>query len=979
MPVHVARVIGRDGEVARLSGLLSETRRGRGSAVFLVGEGGIGKSRLAAEAAGIAVDQRMRVLRGRSGTIGPVVPLRPLSEALMPLFRGGDVADVLADPHLGPYRPVLGRLIPDLAEGHREGSSMVVLGEALLRLLTALGRDRANLLVMEDLHDADTETLAVLEYLIDNVDGLPVMLLGTVRAEECPAMDLARATARRRASTLLRLPLLSRDDVARMVGDCLRVPADEVPDEALERLWNDSVGNPFLVEELLQGMIGNGSLVRSESGWRADGDLRSDVSSALLWGTVRRIDRLGPQGLRLLSAASVLGRRFSLSVLQRMTGIDDHSLLSHLHAGVAAQLVVPDEPAPDWYAFRHPLTVESMLAQLTPASRAALSEQAADAIEALHPELPGSWCPLAAELRAAAGDDARAGRLFAAAGRRALTGGAVGSAITLLDRAERLLASGSDLTARAEALEHLIPALAEAGDFERAFSLTERPGELVRSGLGAPRVAALHTRLAKAAHLAGRWADGNAQIALARAQLGGAAERSHTASVDVTEAYLAVDTPGPERTKYAEKLARRAIEAAEAHGLPAVACEAWQLRGILARERDLDEATAYSRQALRIAERHNLPIHRIYAMSRIGGDRWLADGSTEGLEAVRAEAQRVGAITVVHITDGILYLHAVLGGRQADGARQSDECLATAARLRLGSVARYVLMAKATAAAHRADRAAMERELAEFERWDGSGSPEEPLAMGLAQVFCSLLEEDRARALQELGALSALEEKSPSVFHLAGRHGLGLFLDVLGGAAGRAQYAAVVDTAAGRMRWNRHFVLLAHAALLGREGRPDEALATAREAQELAAPLPLALHLGLRLLGEEAHEAGWGEPVDWLRRAEHYFQRASVPTVASACRALLRQMGASVRQHRDGSDRIPLPLRAQGVTVREYEVFQLLADRPSNKDIARRLHISPRTAEKHVASLIAKTFQDNRDALCDLSATLATSPGPEPA
>ena len=77
-----------------------------------------------------------------------------------------------------------------------------------------------------------------------------------------------------------------------------------------------------------------------------------------------------------------------------------------------------------------------------------------------------------------------------------------------------------------------------------------------------------------------------------------------------------------------------------------------------------------------------------------------------------------------------------------------------------------------------------------------------------------------------------------------------------------------------------------------------------------------------------------------------------------------------MHQHRAGTDRIPEELLAQGVTVREYEVFVLLADRLGNKDIAERLFISPRTVEKHIASLITKTGQANRSGLCAWSASL---------
>jgi DNA-binding NarL/FixJ family response regulator len=90
--------------------------------------------------------------------------------------------------------------------------------------------------------------------------------------------------------------------------------------------------------------------------------------------------------------------------------------------------------------------------------------------------------------------------------------------------------------------------------------------------------------------------------------------------------------------------------------------------------------------------------------------------------------------------------------------------------------------------------------------------------------------------------------------------------------------------------------------------------------------------------------------------------------VASACRAMLRRAGCPVTQHRRGSQDIPSGLRAAGVTVREYEILQLLTERLSNREIATRLHLSPRTVEKHVASLLIKTGQSDRIALGEYGA-----------
>ncbi len=127
------------------------------------------------------------------------------------------------------------------------------------------------------------------------------------------------------------------------------------------------------------------------------------------------------------------------------------------------------------------------------------------------------------------------------------------------------------------------------------------------AGLSASRLAVLHTRLAKVAHTAGRWADGNRQIARARAALGPTPDEADVAPVDVVEAFLALDTPGADRTRRAEKLARSAVDAAQRHDLPVVACQAWELLATVARERDPDEGLAMLGQALSTAERYATP------------------------------------------------------------------------------------------------------------------------------------------------------------------------------------------------------------------------------------------------------------------------------------------------------------------------------------------------------------------------------------
>ncbi|OLR92412.1 helix-turn-helix transcriptional regulator [Actinokineospora bangkokensis] len=964
-------IVGREPELDEIAAALAGAQRARGGAVFLVGEPGVGKTRLAAEAVGRALESGMVVLRGRGSTTGPAVPFRALSEALLSLARTAERG--LVD-QLGPYRSALGRLIPEWADGDADAGdgSLVVLAEATLRLAGLAGRGRGCLVVLDDLQDADVETLAVVEYLAGNLFGQPVALLATVRAEPGAALDLAHATARGGDGVVLGLRSLDRGQVTRIIAACLGTGTEQVSPAVADRLFADSAGNPLMVEELLHSMVAAGELVRGGDEWRFTGQFRGGVPPTLVHVITRRAERLGPRGVHLLSIAAVLGRRFPLSVVQRVSELDDRSMFSHLQSAVDAQLLHPDERGEDWYAFQHPLTAEALLTRLSPADRASLSARAADALVALHPDLPGELCSLVASLRVAAGDRWAAAGLYAEAARRALADGAPGSSIVLLEQAVSVLDDDA-AEDRAHAEEHrelhelLLFALAEAGQFDRAVHVasTLRP-------LGGTRDTArqvkVHVRLAWAAQVAGRWGEGVAQVAAARALLPPDPPAEDTVAIDAVDAYLTMSGPQPDRVRRSEELGRRAVTGAERIDDPSTACQALYAVGFVVRERDMVESDACFRRMLDIAAEHRLTSWRTYALIGLGGNAWLADGDPGPLETARAEALRTGGISLAHNAEAVLGLHTALTGDFDTAARRLAACGAESSRIKLVAVTRYVHMAGAVLAAHRGDRARMRARLDEFYRTGGGESPEAPLARGLAKVFCALLEEDLTGARAELDEIAADQAKQPSTFYLAGPHGLKVLLDALHGAADLSDVHRVAASPAGRMRWNRQFLHLAEAVLHGTQGSPADADRALAAHADAAARFPTARLLGLRLIAEPAIDTSWGDPATWLREAEAHFHRLDIAPVASACRALMRRAGAPVQQRRTGTERVPGNLRTLGVTVREYEVFELLAHRLPNKALAARLHISPRTVEKHVASLLMKTQIRDRGTLVEYAA-----------
>ena len=958
-------MVGREHEFATVERSLDAARAGRGGAIFVTGVSGVGKTRLVAAAADHGYAAGMTILRGRGSSVGPIVPFWSLTQAMMSLLR----ADLTINlDELGPYRPILARLLPDLGPSApgEAGASLAVLAEAVLRLLRLAGRGRGCLLILDDLQDTDAETLAVAEYLADNLEQLPALLLGTVRTDPSAALDLATSAARRGCAALVELHQLGQPEVARLAAACLGADSAEVPVQVAEYLWVGSAGLPLLVEELLSGMLRDGLLARGDQGWQVTGELRTTVPVTLARAMADRLERIGAQGRELLSIAAVLGRRFTLTVLHAATGLSDRTTLSHLHTEVTAQIVAPDEQTPGWYTFQHPLIVDALLSLLTDEQRSEYAARAADAVTAVFSGLPGEWCQSCAALRLQAGDSASAGRLFAEAGHRALLQGAASSAVTLLDKALELLAPDGDAQVQADAFSDLLHALAEAGQVERAVSSAGTLQQI--AGLLNNRAGArLHTQLAWAAVVAGRSADGMAQIGIARKLLGpGAADRD-TIPIDVVEAHLILDIPGTGPVQTAESLARRAADRAEAMNLPAVACQAWQLLGAVCRSRDPDEATACLERAWQIAVRHHLRIEEIHALIRLGNDDALRDGGMDRLEQASREASQAGAVTAGYLADGSLALQAVLRGEFAVADTLLDEVLEATTRLRLVEITQYALTVRAVLEAHRGMRREMDAALADLREWGGDVAQNVPRVYGLARAWCALLEENRPRATRELSIALAAEEKSPSIFQLTGRYGLNLLLGVLDGTVDRAGYQSVIAAPAGSLRWDRQFALFAGAVLSGREGRPAAAADAVAEAMRAGAPYPLGRHLGLRLVSEAALADGWGTPVSWLQGAEEYFHASGIAAVASACRALLRRAGAPAIQHRRGRQDIPPPLRSYGITVREHEILLLLAQRLSNREIAARLHLSPRTVEKHVASLITKTGQPDRIAVGELA------------
>jgi DNA-binding CsgD family transcriptional regulator len=918
-------VVGRDGELAALAEVFGQAASGPGVCVVVTGEAGVGKTRLVFEAAGQARERGQAVLAGRSTPTDRVSPLRPLGEALLDGLRDRRRPD---DPVLAPYLPALGTLVPHWAAGPAFPAvppAPVVLAEAMLRVARWLSPGRGAILVLEDMHWADRETLTVLEYLADHVAAFPVAVVLTARSDEPGSFGLGSALAR--DPLYLHLAPLADSYVAAMAAACLGV--DTAPEAILAGLRRNAAGLPLLVEDLV-GVAGR------------PGPLRY---AEIISGRLARLDA-GARGL--VEAAAVLGAEVDPGLPGQVSGLAPPAAADAVTAARASGLLTPVDGR---LAFRHALIRELVLAQLDPRDRARLCRRAAQTLEA-SAEGQGVISERLGELWIQAGEPRRAAAALRRAGRAARAAGAIAAAEALVRRA--LAVAPPDLAGAAR-LE-LLELLAVAG---RIDELTVVGAQALDDLAHDPDLtAAVHLLLARAAVGAG--AVGEAGQHLDAASGLGTLSPRRSAQVRIVRAATVIAGGSAERLALSGRLAEQAVTAAEQAGDPELSCEALELLAMALRPRDLTTAAHVLRQELAAAERAGLVLWRLRALNELGNVEALRDARGDRLRRAYELAVRVGALDTA--ASSLINLAGLYVGTGA-----IPEAIAAAGQARQLAAALGATQAVAAATALEASahglagrRADMEHGLRRAVELAPGDADIAEWATGGARGLVGLLFEERAEALaafaraRALGApVRALDPWYPA-----------LLVRAVQGEVTVSEVEAELARATAGARFPATWLGYAHAVTLAAAGDRPAAEAAFGKAERAASRYPLFRAIALRLAAEAALDHPFGDPVAWLREAEAAFVARRLARIAGACRALLARAGAPATRRRGRDDAALAPgLLRLGVTAREAEVLELVGERLSNKEIAARLYLSPRTVEKHVASLLLKTGAADRAAL----------------
>ncbi len=908
-------LVGRSHEVAVLARSLDAACAGRGGVVFVAGEAGIGKSRLVHETASTAAERGARVLRGRAVPGSGASAFRPLTEALAPV-----TLDAAAGADLAPWLPALSAIVPTVAHSEQVEATAAIRGEAVVRLLAQACRPGGGLLVLEDLHWADPETVAVVEHLSDNLQRAPVLCVVTVRSEEdSAARDLIGRVSARRGAPVLHLARLNEAQVAAMVFSC----AGGAGAGDVERVVSLGEGVPFLIEEML---------------------VSPGLPASFAEGVRTRLGELAEPDRRVLVAAAAFGRHFDWRALPAVTGLDDAAVVDALDRGVEAQLLAVEGEA---FRFRHALTAEAVFESVTPPHRQRIASAAFDALIGGHGDLPPGQRDVAARLAERAGHGDEAGRLHRLLGDDALARGALHSAVSALRRATELLAAGDE---RDSAQQRLVEALVLAGHVEDASTVG---GDLI-SRLPGEQAAAVELRLAAAAATAARWPEARDRLERACSLAGASPSTELATAIAVRQTDVALGTDEPSR---AEVQGRRALDLAREAGLAELECEALQLLGRCARRSSLDAAEPWFRQSLAVAERSGLAHWRLRALHELGTIALLARSEVAGLIEAQQQAEAVGAMATAAVLDiEIAAGYATVDDLDA-AARHAERATRRGRELGLGLVAAWGWQHAAAIAGLRGDDdGAAAARAAALAAAPGDRDIEGFVVSG--QVFAALAHDDLDTALE----LATRMTKTLRGSHTAAPAHSRAAWPVLLALRGRPEAAAAIDEmeAAGVAvtPGGRAWLDLARALLTGRSD-PERAGALAVEADARLVRMPLWRSLGRRLAAEAAAADGWQVPSGWLTEAEVTLRGLGYHRAGDACRRL--------RGAEPGD--VPAAWAARGITRREADVLALVVEGCSNREIAERLYLSVRTVEKHVESLLRKTATKTRTQLARAVAT----------
>jgi DNA-binding NtrC family response regulator/predicted ATPase len=440
-PGRISEFVGRDGELALLASRLTSVTNGQGQVVAIVGEAGIGKSRLLAEFRQRLGADQATCLQGRCASYASSIPYLPvleivrqhcgITEADRAESVGAKMRSALDALGLDPskHAPYLVQLVgadqgPELRDVNPELMKSRIF-EAVRQFLLRASRPRPLVLALEDLHWIDQTSDELVARLADSLQGAPILLVTTYRPGYHPAW-----LARSYATQIALAPLSSRESHAILRSALHSAPVSQGTLDLMGLMVARADGNPFFLEELARAL--------AEPGPKGPALTVPDTIEAVV---AARIDRLSPDARRLLQVAAVIGKDVPVVLLEAITAETGSLLRNRLRQLQTSDFLYEAHPAPGpEFTFKHALTQEVAYGSVTPENRRTLHRQTAQALIRACPEMAESRPEVVASHLTEAGLPGEAIPHWLKAGRAAIRRSANVEAVSHLRSALALLA-----------------------------------------------------------------------------------------------------------------------------------------------------------------------------------------------------------------------------------------------------------------------------------------------------------------------------------------------------------------------------------------------------------------------------------------------------------------------------------------------------------------------------------------------------------
>ena len=352
-------LVGRDSEMALLTGLIREAARGRGGSVLIEGEPGIGKSALVREVVATAPEAGCQVFWGAGDELGQALPLLPLLDGLR-----------VREPSANPRRNTIIQLLRGEVAADRGTDVPAALAEQLLALVTEQCAVRPTILVIDDLQWADQASIALWGRLARSARQVPLLLVGMMRP--VPQRDDLLAL-RRVVGDAAHLQLTALPEAA--VTDLVTALAGGRPDGNLLRLADGAAGNPLYLTELVAALARGSSVTITEAGAAelASGSAPGSLSAAI----ADRLDFVAGPVREVLRAAALLGVDFAVRDLAIVLGRSVADLIQAVDEACAAGVLAESGHG---LGFRHPLIRAALYDDMPAPVRAAWHRDAGRAL-----------------------------------------------------------------------------------------------------------------------------------------------------------------------------------------------------------------------------------------------------------------------------------------------------------------------------------------------------------------------------------------------------------------------------------------------------------------------------------------------------------------------------------------------------------------------------------------------------------------------